>query len=499
MKTKKMMAAWAAAVLVCAAWGQADVRLPAVVGENMVLQRSAKTAVFGWADAGEKVTVEVRTGEPSPGAPLHTVAGEAVAGADGKWRVNLDLTGVPKAPSTVVIKGNNEIVLNNVLVGEVWVCGGQSNMEWSVNNSNNKEQEIKGASFPMIRLFQVKKKIAAEPQADVEGKWVMCSPETVGGFSAVGYFFGRDLWNARKEPVGLISSNWGGTPADTWLSVETIAAGGEALAPILTRREEAIAKDKATAATQPVTRPAFNQNSAGTLYNGMIYPLFPTTVAGAIWYQGESNAWRAAQYRPLLTAMISDWRKGFDSDLTFLIVQLANYQKVKETPGDDAWAELRAAQADVAKNVPNAGYAVAFDIGEEKDIHPRNKQDVGKRLALQARKIRYGEKDLVAFGPVYQSMAAEGGVAKLTFDQTVVVKGDKVFGFQIAGDDRKWKWAEGKVEGNVVIVSHPEVTAPTAVRYGWASNLPANLYNAEGLPVPPFRTDSDPEITLKNR
>jgi len=231
----------------------------------------------------------------------------------------------------------------------------------------------------------------------------------------------------------------------------------------------------------------------------MIAPLYPTTLAGAIWYQGESNVGRAEQYRALMKAMVGDWRRGFDSDLTFLIVQLANFQDVKTTPGDDSWAELRAAQVDAAKTLGNAGYVVAFDIGEAKDIHPRNKQDVGKRLALQARKVRYGEKDLVASGPVMTNNSAVDGAVRITFDQPVIVKGGEPAGFQIAGDDRKWRWATAKVEGNVVTVSHAEVPAPTAVRYAWANNLPANLFNAGGLPVPPFRTDSDPEATRNNR
>jgi len=495
--TTRLMAAVLLAAVPSAGW--AEVKLPAVFGENMVLQRSGKTAVYGRADAGEAVAVEVRTGDPAPGAGVHLATGKTVAGPDGRWRIDLDLREVPTAPSTVTVKGNNEIVLNNVLVGEVWLCGGQSNMEWSVNNSNNAAEEIKAANFPLLRLFQVKKRVSAGPVDDVQGKWVVCSPETVGGFSAVGYFFGRDVWIARKTPVGLISSNWGGTPAEAWTSLESLLAGGEMFASIVKHREDALAKDAATAATQPVTRPSFNQNSAAALYNGMIAPLYPTTLAGAIWYQGESNVGRAEQYRALMKAMVGDWRRGFDSDLTFLIVQLANFQDVKTTPGDDSWAELRAAQVDAAKTLGNAGYVVAFDIGEAKDIHPRNKQDVGKRLALQARKVRYGEKDLVASGPVMTNNSAVDGAVRITFDQPVIVKGGEPAGFQIAGDDRKWRWATAKVEGNVVTVSHAEVPAPTAVRYAWANNLPANLFNAGGLPVPPFRTDSDPEATRNNR
>lgn len=498
----------AAVVLGCAAAAWAEVRLPAIFGENMVLQRSERTAVFGRADAGESVTVEVRTPDPAPGGPMHVVSAATTAGEDGRWRVNLDLTGTPRAPSEVVVRGTNEIRLGNVLVGEVWLAGGQSNMEWSVRNSSNPEAEIAGANFPMLRLFTVAKKVASEPTEELSGRWVVCSPETVGNFSAVGYHFGREIWLARRTPVGVISSNWGGTPAESWVSEDTLKAGGELYAEILRRRDDARSRDERVLATQPTTRPYYNQNSASTLYNGMIHPLFPTTLAGVIWYQGESNAWRAWQYRQLLTDMIADWRKGFEGEMPFLIVQLANYRQVPEKPGEDVWAELREAQAYVARTIAKGGLAVAMDIGEAEDIHPRNKRDVGRRLALEARRVAYGEA-VVSSGPVFRSMEVRGGEAWLAFDSVgggLELRGEAGAGgsgggsgFAVRGSDGVWRWAMARVEGDRVVVSHPEVDAPTAVRYAWAINAPAPLYNAEGLPAVPFRTDDDPPSTLNNR
>jgi sialate O-acetylesterase len=272
-------------------------------------------------------------------------------------------------------------------------------------------------------------------------------------------------------------------------------------------------KDKSVWASAPGKPQEFYQNSAGALWDGMIAPIVPMTVTGAIWYQGESNAGRAAQYEPLLSAMIGDWRKAFTNaspesgEFPFLIVQLANYMAVPKEPGNSAWAELRASQAKVAREVPRCGLAVAFDIGETHDIHPRNKQDVGARLALQARRIYYGEKDLVASGPVYKSAKAEGGKVVVSFESVggglkvgrdgKGSGGEKLAGFAVCGEDGKWVWAEAKVVGETVEVSSPAVAAPKYVRYGWADNCPATLYNAEGLPAVPFRTDEFEMVTAK--
>lgn len=499
-------ATWAVAWMM--AWAMcgraaAEVRLPAFFGEHMVLQRSGATAVFGRADPGERVTVELRVPDPSPGGGLFTASAEAVADADGRWRVNLDLRETPAAPGELVVVGSNRIELRDVLVGEVWLCGGQSNMEWPLRLTENAEAAVAEAQVPLLRLFTVGKRVAAEPVDAMEltGRWVVCTPETAAHFSAVGYYFGREVLRSRRAPVGLISSNWGGTPAESWTSEATLQGGGELYAEILRRRDNARARDARVLATQPTTAPWYNQHAAATLYNGMIHPLFPTTLAGVIWYQGESNAGRAWQYRTLLADLIRDWRRGFEAELPFLIVQLANFRQVPETPGEDAWAELREAQAVVARTVPRCGLAVAMDIGEAEDIHPRNKKDVGLRLALLARRVAYGE-DVVASGPVFRGMELRGSEAVLSFDFAdggLMVRGDTLGGFAVKGGDGVWRWADARVEGEQVVVSHPEVARPVAVRYAWAINAPAPLYNRWGLPAVPFRTDDDPPATLNNR
>lgn len=491
-------------LLLAASAAAAEVSVPAIFGSDMLLQRSTKTLVWGKAAPNEPVSVELQMIDSAPSGATGTIARSTNAAADGSWSVPLDLTHAFAAPATLVIKGpTNTLTLTNVLVGDVWLCGGQSNMEWPTDRALDSQSEIAAAKYPMLRLFTVTKRISAAPTAELEGKWLVCSPETVGSFSAVGYFFGRDLWQTRKQPLGLISVNWGGTPAESWTSVESLKAAGPELAPTVTGREAAIETDKAHPATQPNDRRAFNQNTAASLYDGMLRPLMPLTVTGAIWYQGESNAGRAAQYEPLMKTMIADWRKGFTcdrADFPFLMVQLANFQAIPETPGDSDWAELREVQTRLADTVPNVGMAVIFDIGEASDIHPRNKQDVGHRLALQARKIAYRESNLLAAGPKYKAATFEGNIAKITFDNTgtglmAQNGGDTVEGFAICGPDHKWSWADARIEGNTVIVSSPSVPAPVAVRYAWANNCPATLSNKEALPACPFRTDNFPRIT----
>jgi sialate O-acetylesterase len=486
----------AVAALLLAAWSaQAQPVLPPIFGSNMALQRSEKTVVFGTAAPNAAVVVSFKVG-----SNIESV--DVDADAAGRFRAALDLSRVGPTPGELTVGSDGKsVTFTNVIVGEVWLCGGQSNMQWTVRDSANAPAEIKDGSHPRIRLFKVENRIAAEPTSELKGTWVECSPETVGSFSAVGYFFGREISQKLNTPVGLISSNWGGTPAEAWTSMETLKSS-ELFAAILKRREEAIARDKVVLATQPTTRPAFGQNSAATLYNGMIRPLFPLTIGGTIWYQGESNAGRAAQYVPLLTAMIEDWRKGFESpDMPFLIVQLANYRAVPDKPGDDNWAELREAQAQVARGIRNGGLAVAIDIGEAGDIHPKNKQDVGKRLALQALDRIYKVPDLVSSGPEYSTVVIEGAVARIKFNHAagLTVRGDKLLGFAICGEDRKWVWADAKIEGDTVLVSAALVPNPVAVRYGWSVNTRANLFNAAGLPAIPFRTDTFPLATRDAR
>lgn len=509
-----LRSAAALTVMLVALPAGADVKLPAVIGDNMVLQRDLPLPIWGTADPGESVTVTI--GEESR---------STTAGADGRWLVRLSPL-KRSGPVAVSVVGNNSIDLENVLLGEVWVCSGQSNMEMPVKLSNNPEEEIAAADYPKIRMFSAKHTVADEPQADVEGRWVECSPENIPGFSAVAYFFGGKLQEMVGRPVGLVKSAWGGTPAESWTSREALAADGE-LAPIRERwahlleshpermkeyREKLAAwktaAEAAKAAGEKPTRqprPPLGPNHPhrpSSLYNGMISPLVPFAIRGAIWYQGESNAKRAYQYRKLFSTMIQDWRNNWDQgDFPFLFVQLANFYERAAEPGESNWAELREAQT-MALSLPNTGMAVTIDIGEAKDIHPRNKQDVGVRLALAAGAVAYGQ-GIIPSGPMYKSATIESGRVRLYFDHvggglSTEGKGG-LRGFAIAGEDRKFVWANAEIDGDSIVVSSADVAEPVAVRYGWANNPDCNLYNEAGLPASPFRTDTWPGITVENK
>ncbi len=486
---------------------RADVKVPAIIGENMALQQGISVPIWGWADAGEEVSV--------------TYAGQTKttkAGDDKKWSVKLDTMKVG-APSEMVIKGKNTLTLKNVVVGEVWVNSGQSNMEFGMGGTTNSKEEIANAKFPNIRLFTVKKAVKDEAQSDCEGKWTECSPETAGGFSAVAYFFGRKLHQDLGVPIGLIHTSWGGTPAESWTTIATMAADAD-LKPMVDRYEGAkaadsqeafdkkmaawkVAVEKAKAEKKQAPRPpqrALNQNSPAALYNGMIAPIIPFGIAGATWYQGESNAGRAMQYRKLLPAMITDWRKAWgQGDFPFMIVQLANFMKREELPVESAWAELREAQTLTSINLPKTGIGLAIDIGDDKDIHPKNKQDVGLRIALQALKIAYN-KDIPFSGPMFDSMTVEGANAHVKMKHVfggLEAKGGDLKGFSVAGEDKKFYWATAKIDGDSIIVSSEKVAKPVAVRYAWANNPECNLYNKANLPAVPFRTDTWPGVTDK--
>jgi len=637
----------AACALTLSLSSAAEPFLSPVFTDNMVLQRDQKDAVWGWAKPGEKVSVT-----------LAGQAADAVAGADGKWKVLLPA--LPAGgPHTMTVAGPETVTLQNVLIGDVWLCSGQSNMEWVVANSNNPEKEIAAANFPQIRSLTLNHVTAAEPQATFSGSgWQVCSPQTVGGFTAVGYFFGRKLNEELKVPIGLIHSSWGGTIAEAWASKEGLAplqdfnaamedlerqskaspngtspqeewltkndkgtaggwsdelfadsawttanqplqwthsgvaelenldgvawfrrslevpadaAGKEAVlhlggiddedtvwlngqkigategfqkhrvypvpAGLLKKGENSIAirvidinggggltgpaevMKLAVAGSPPLSlagawrykigadfietgafpkRADSNPNIPTVLYNAMISPLLPYGLKGAIWYQGESNADRAIQYRKVLPAMIRDWRKAFgQGDFPFYIVQLANFMPRAPLPGESKWAELREAQAFTAKNVPNSGLAVAIDIGDAADIHPRNKQDVGNRLALEALAKTYG-KNIVSTGPDFKEAKTEGTTIRLNFTNVgggLVARGGTLKGFAIAGADKKFVWADAKIDGASILVSSPQVAAPVAVRYAWADNPEATLFNQEGLPAIPFRTDDWPAAT----
>ena len=628
--------------------------------DDMVLQRRVKFPVWGWTTPGARVTVSMR-GESST----------AVADAEGKWMARL---GPFEAggPYTLTVSGPQSVTLNNVLVGDVWLASGQSNMEMGITLVNNAKEEVAQANYPMIRLYAVPKVAATTPRSTVNARWLVCNPANIaaggwGGFSAAAYFFGRRLHKELNVPIGLIHSSWGGTAAEGWVSMEALRAMPE-FVPTVNNLEEAWAEakrppaqfDKALdqwwakndpgSAAKPTWAdpslddtgwkkmrlpqywedaglPGFdgvvwfrrtfklprewegkdlqlslgpvddidttfvNGAAVGSLgqwdlprsyrvparllksgtniiavrvldtgagggiygkpeqmkiepvggkaapislagewsyrasialseiktqpprtsgndfsvpvirYNGMIAPLLPFAIKGAIWYQGETNVGRGEQYKRLLPLLIRNWRSRFQSgDFPFLIVQLANYLDRKDVPTDSEWARLREAQLYVSQTVPHSGLAVTIDIGEAKDIHPKDKQDVGERLALAALTVAYGQKN-DSPGPVYRSMKVEGSAIRLTFDHTdsglLAKGGDRLMGFAIAGEDRRFVWADAVIKGKDVVVSSAEVKKPVAVRYGWADNPACNLYNRAGLPASPFRTDDFPPAGAK--
>ena len=653
----------AAGLLLAAPFAHATVRLPALVGSHMVLQRGRPVPVWGWAAPGEQVSVTFRGKIYTASAP----------DASGRWQATLPATPAG-GPYELTVQGQNTLVLTDVLVGDVWLASGQSNMQMPVKDRpggyqpvQQADQEIAAANWPGIRFFTVNQTVAYRPQAEVAGSgWQVCSPATVAQLSAVAYFFGRDVHQHYKVPVGLLVSAWGGTPAEAWTSAEGLQAL-PAFAPQVAdfaRRTTSLDDDQrayearqrellhnaraydrgylpggqtwaspavdarawptlplpglwesapglatydgvvwfrkeidlpARLAGQPLTLtlgkiddadstfingvrvgygsgydrlrrypvpvgllhpgrniiavrvvdtgggggitggpnelmlgpangapglslagpwqyqlgldpqlqpvppvPGGGQHAPTALYNGMIAPLQPFALKGVIWYQGESNADRAEQYRTLFPALIADWRQKWQAELPFLFVQLASFMPARPTPTESAWAELREAQA-LTLQVPGTGMATAIDIGEAADIHPHNKQEVGRRLALAARRVAYGDKKVVISSPTYASMAVAGNAVRLKFDQPgaglMVKNGPALQGFAVAGADRQFHWATAQLVGKEVVVQSPDVPQPVAVRYDWADNPNGNLVNKEGLPVVPFRTDSWPLTT----
>jgi sialate O-acetylesterase len=482
--------------VLCAAHARADVKLPALISDGMVLQQGTSVPLWGWADEGEAVTVEFQKQKLT------------VTAKDGKWMVRLKpLTA--GGPFTLIISGKNKIEYKNVLVGEVWICSGQSNMQWQLRQTENAEAAIAAAKYPMIRLFTAPRLEVDAPVKDVKAEWKECSPETIAAFSAVGYYFGRDLHKSRNVPIGLINNAVGGSPAESWMNAGLLKGDAEYKQFIddyskrMEQYESALAKnreesEKARAEGRPAPRAPGRPWMPAGLYNGMLAPLTPYAIKGVIWYQGESNASRAYQYRRLFPAMIRNWRADWgQGDFPFLFVQLAAFGPNGQKLGESDWAELREAQLMTLSSSPNTGMAVAIDVGTYDDIHPRNKQPVGARLALAARAIAYGEK-IVHSGPVYQSMKIEGDKAILSFKHTgggLEARGGELKGFIMAGEDKVWREAKAEIKGDRVIVSSAEVTKPVAVRYAWMKYPTCNLFNKEGLPATPFRTDNWPGVT----
>lgn len=644
---------------------RAEIHVPSIIGDNMVLQQGPNTRIWGTAQPAERVSAKFAG---------QTVT--AVADSQGRWQI---LLGPIKAggPYVLTITGSNTLTFNNVLVGDVWICSGQSNMEWPLVNSTNATEAIAQANYPEIRLFTVQKNTATSPLEDVKGRWVVTTPDQVGQFSAVGYFFGRELYQHLKKPIGLIHTSWGGTPAEAWTSRAALASAPE-LKPILDRYEKSLQtlpqrledyqrvlaeweqknlhqdpgnKGEALGYADPALTtadwnqmklPQFfetaglaidgaiwfrkeidlpeswagkdltlnltaiddfdityfnntrvgatgsetpnsylvprrysipgslvhagrnliavrvfdrageggfgrtdlmslapvdaketesiplagpwsykveleleakkpdwgsrpeetgptNQNSPSVLYNAMIAPLTRYAIRGAIWYQGESNAGRAHQYRTLFPAMIQDWRTSWGQrSFPFYFVQLPNWRPALPEPGDSDWAELREAQLMTLRN-PETGMAVAIDLGDANELHPRNKIDVAKRLAAWALAETYHQK-VEGAGPLYDSFLIKGDKIQVKFKHVggglKTPDGGPLRGFAIAGADHKFVWAEARIQGDSVVVWSKEVAHPVAVRYAWANNPVCNLHNKAGLPASPFRTDDWPGVTV---
>lgn len=500
--------------LVAQAPARADVKPHSLCTDGMVLQQKSKVFVWGTADLGEKVAVTFR-------GQTESIA----ADANGKWAVLLD-SGAAGGPFPMTIAGKNKLDYQNVYVGEVWVCSGQSNMQWAVNQCDKTDQEAAKETPPnkQLRLFYVQRIPQAKPVDDVQvqavdgANWTDSNPKTAMPFSATAWFFGRDLQAALKVPVGLIHTSWGGTRAEAWTSRKTLDNHP--------RYKDDLTNDKP------------GPNTAAALYNGMIHPLLNYRIKGAIWYQGESNAGAAYAYRELFPMMIQDWRRAWNQpeyrgDFPFYFVQLAPFLSISKEPRESSWAELREAQLLTLK-LPHTGMAVITDYGHERDIHPTPKRPVGERLSLAARALTYGEK-IVYSGPIHKGLKVEGNRAIVSFDHVggglvakeliptderknkVKTKEGKeiefvghgwrvkeggstkaeLLGFAVCGEDKKFHNAKAEIVGPTVVVTCEAVTNPVAVRFGWADHPLVNLFNAEGLPASPFRTDDYPGVTKK--
>jgi sialate O-acetylesterase len=520
----------------------AQLRMPAIISDHMVLQADANDPIWGWAQPNEPVTVKID-------GQIHICRSDAT----GKWMVKLDPIPSSNQPLEMIIfVAGGKIVIRDILVGQVWLASGQSNMEMPLTQVNNSQYEIAHADFPAMRFFKIRRAVSGIPLSDFSdsdykmgpditspaddsyGKWRICSPQTVAagplGFSAAAYFFGRKLHNDINEPVGLIDSSFDGSPADSWTPLETLTSDPE-LSPVTQQYQAAMnafpaqhtaweieikkweliaartGKNHISLPARPPEPYFGHQNSryrpAG-LYNAMINPLVPFRIKGVIWYQGEINVSRPFQYRKLLGSLIRSWRNKWNQDnFPFFFVQLARFSKTWVAP--DSWAQLREAQLLTLQDVPNAAMAVTIDIpGDANNIHPVNKQEVGRRLALIALARSYN-RNIEYSGPIYKSMKIEPGRIIIDFDHTdsgLTSKGEELRGFTIAGADQKFVAAQariltqqncGSIPISKIIVWSPAVELPIAVRYAWSDNPEgANLYNNSGLPASPFRTDNWP-------
>lgn len=489
-----------------------ELRLPTVLGDSMVLQRDIPIRIWGWGDAGNPVTVT-----------LGGVSETGTCGDDGRFDVSFPARSASTDPITLTVKsGDQAIQRSDILIGEVWVCSGQSNMAWPVDQANDADLEKLTANFPAMRIISIPNVAAREPQSTFKGTWEPVTPKSVGSFSAVGYFFGRRLHQTLNVPVGLIDNAWGGSAAEAWVPPETLQKAGKyvhllkkwsdletsydhdaELAKHAKVHQQWVAGGRKGRAPRRPRNQLTGNHRPGNLYYGCLTPIIGYSIRGAIWYQGESNSGRSYQYRDLFPRMITQWREDWgQGDFAFYWVQLADFHNETEQPGESNWAELREAQTMTLK-LPHTGQAVITDLGEASDIHPRNKQDVAKRLARLALNQDYAMDSLVAESPRYLKASFEDGRAVIDFQS--VGGGLDTFdvpqlrGFAIAGEDKKFVHANAKiVDADTVEVFHPNVKNPIAVRYAWADNPVANVQNKEGLPLTPFRTDHFPGVTINN-
>lgn len=481
--------------------GVADITLAPLFRDGAILQRDQPLTVWGRAAAAEKIAVKFRN---------QTVS--VITGADGRWRVTLKAEKASSEPAELVATGANTVVVRDVLVGDVWLCSGQSNMAFLLRNASDAESAIAAANFPLIRQFKVPNVAADKPADDVSGSWVTCTPATAGTFSAVAYYFAVDLHQKHNVPVGIVNSSWGGTQIEGWIS-EPALRENPAAKEIYGRWEQRLAEfpqkmAEYSAATASAGASAGKSAKAkkrapvkpegpgsrwvpGGIYNGMIAPLVPYAFRGALWYQGEANAVRYNEYAALFEGLIQQWRTAFGQRLPFYFVQLANFERNAGNTGTD-WAFQREAQA-AALSLPDTGMAVTIDIGDPKDIHPKNKKEVGRRLALHARQQLYGE-NLEAHGPVFKRAMPEGGAMRVSFTHADGLRlnpprTDGRVSFEVSGENQKFVPANARLDGNTLLVSSEQVPRPVAVRYAWRNSPDARLFNKAELPAAPFRSD----------
>lgn len=498
-----------ALALGAAGFAAAGIQLAPLFRDGAVLQRDKPLPVWGRGAPGERVTVSFRAQKA-----------DAIADESGAWRVTLQAERASAEPAVLRVAGSGVVEVRDVLVGDVWLCSGQSNMEWKVSQSRDAEKEIAAANFPLIRQFKIPRSVSAEPAFDARGEWNACSPDTVGEFSGVAYFFGRALWQERGVPIGLINSSYGGTVIESWLSEPALKA--EPAYPVIRSHWENLlaahsrkqadhetalaawtaAAEKAEAAGKPfpARKPPAPEGPGSrwqpaSLYNAMIHPLVPYALCGVIWYQGEGNGDRYAgsigyqEYRSLFPALIAHWRADFHQpELPFYFAQIANCVR-KFDPTQQEWAFLREAQERALK-LPHTGMVVTIDIGEPDNIHPLNKQEVGRRFGLLAAALQEG-RAIESSGPRFAFARPEQGGIRLHFTHAegLHAGGRALSGFEIAGEARRFMPADARIEGETILVSALSVKTPVAVRYAWHNTPEACLFNAAGLPAAPFRSD----------